>query len=178
MNRMKRMTINLLGAGLLLGATGARAQEQAPAAFDEKAAARALYFETLSALPWTELRDTFSTHCRGPIPPWPKGDKELEERFKPPYGAIGGEGCAVLKPVRRELQERKDRMKEDLTKRQGEVYRQIDEGKVDEAFPTVFDLYVLCDWLTQYARGGRCKPYFDARAAVLLDAAGQSNLTK
>ena len=59
-------------------------------------------------------------------------------------------------------------MYEDLTKRQGEVYKQIDEGKVDEAYPTVLDVYVLVEWLTQYARGGRCRDYFDARAKVLL----------
>ncbi|GEM_PF-740323 len=171
MNTMNRLTINLLGAGLLLGVTAARAQEKAPAAFDEKAAATALYFETLSALPWTELRDRFDNHCRGPIPPWPKGDKALEERFKPPYGALQ-QGT----PVRRELQERKDRMWEDLTKRQGEVYKQILEGKVNEAFPTVFDQFVLCMWLTDYARGGRCEGYFEARHKEVLGEAGMAQL--
>ena len=172
MNGMKRMTINLLGAGLLLGVTAARAEEQAPAAFDEKAAATAAYFERQSALPWTELRDRFDRYSRTPIPPWPKGDKELEERFKPPHGEIGASGNRIF-PVRRELQERKDRAYEEITKRQGEVYKQIDEGKVDEAFPTVFDLFVLCDWLTEYARGGRAGGYFGKRAEVLLDQAGQ-----
>ena len=90
MNRTKRITINLLGAGLLLGVTAARAQEKAPAAFDEKAAATALYIERQSALPWTELRESFKTPY--PPPPWPKNDKELEERFKPPYGGIGASG--------------------------------------------------------------------------------------
>ena len=61
MKRMKRMTINLLGAGLLLGATAVRAEEKAPAAFDEKAAATAAYIERQSALPWSELREEFKT---------------------------------------------------------------------------------------------------------------------
>ena len=173
MNGTKRMTIGLLGAGLLLGVTAARAEEQAPAAFDEKAAATALYIERLSALPWTELREEFKTPY--PPPPWPKGDRELEERFKPPHGTIGASG-GRMGPVRRELQERKDRMYEDLTKRQGEVYKQIEEGKVYEAFPTVFDQFVLCDWLTQYARGGQCEPYFQARFKEVLGEAGMTQL--
>ncbi len=172
MNAMKRMPINLLGAGLLLGATAAKAEEKAPAAFDEKAAAAAYNVERLSELPWTELRQSFDRRVAWDAPPLPKDDKALEERFKPPYGKIGASG-GVIEPVRRELQERKDRTYEDLTKRQGEVYRQIDDGTVDQAFPTVFDQFVLCDWLTQYARGGRSGPYFAARAKVLLDQAGQ-----
>ena len=137
MNGMKRMTINLLGAALLLGATAARAEEKETAAVAN--------MERLLALPWPELRER--TEC----PPW---------RWLP-------------ETARKAFEERKDRAYEELTKRQGEVYKQIDEGKVDEAYPTVFDVFILEEWLTQYARGGRAGDYFGRRAAVLLDQAGK-----
>jgi len=116
MNSMKRLTISLLGAGLLLGAvTAARAAEKAAATANGDPL----------ALPWPALRE-----------PWqpPKNDKAFKERVH--------------------------RAEPELAARQGEVYRQIDEGKVDEAYPTIWDVYVLEEFLTAYARGGRCRPFF------------------
>ncbi|MEI7686492.1 MAG: formylglycine-generating enzyme family protein [Planctomycetota bacterium] len=147
---MKRMTIGLLGvwlgAGLLLGA---RAQEK-PAAAGAKDAAATANTERPLALPWTALREPFS---RPQTAPWLNDDKEHQDRFKRAYAEI--------------------------TKREGEVYRQIEEGKVDEAFPTVFDLFVMVandGFLTTYARGGKCEPYFEARFKEVLGEAGMKQL--
>jgi hypothetical protein len=75
MNRMKRMTIGLLGAGLLLGVTAARAEEKAAGG-------------DVLALPWTELREPWHPPIESWHPPKNDKDKEFKERYKRAYAEL------------------------------------------------------------------------------------------
>jgi formylglycine-generating enzyme required for sulfatase activity len=73
----------------------------------------------------------------------------------------------------KEFAEKRRQAIAELAKRQAEVYKQIDEGKIDEAFPTLWDVYILEEFLTEYVRGGQSKGLWEGRAEKLLDPAGK-----
>ncbi len=73
----------------------------------------------------------------------------------------------------RDFAEKRRQAIAELAKRQAEIYKQIDEGKIDEAFPTLWDVYVLEEFLTEYVRGGQSKGLWEGRAEKLLDSAGK-----